>query len=285
MQTPEENVSEFYSSVGWETQGSITEDARRWEDLRDAAKEYVSNCRLRVLKHIPKSGEYILDMASGPIQFPEYLEYSKNFKKRYCVDLSSSALESAKQKIGEHGVFLHGSFFNIPLEENFFDCSISLHTIYHIDENQQEEAVRKLIAVTKIGKRVLIVYSNPNSIFKPINWLITKIPRIPGIMASFFGKSETKSKDGKNRVPSETIDPALYFQPHRLEWWYRFGDVADIQILPWRSLRAKVSRKLIPNNKLGKLMFRTLFYLEDKFPNFFSRHFDYPMIILTKKVA
>ena len=40
----------------------------------------------------------MLDMASGPIQYPEYLVYSSNFKKRYCVDLSKNALEAAKKK-------------------------------------------------------------------------------------------------------------------------------------------------------------------------------------------
>jgi SAM-dependent methyltransferase len=69
-----------------------------------------------------------------------------------------------QKKIGDLGVFLHGSFFDIPLEKDFFACTISLHTIYHIDKDRQEEAVRKLIKVTKPGKSVIIVYSNPNSI-------------------------------------------------------------------------------------------------------------------------
>ena len=118
-------------------------------------------------------------MASGPIQYPEYLEYSKNFNKRYCVDLSDAALESAKLKIGEHGVFLHGSFFDISLDEDFFDCSISLHTIYHMGKDRQEEAVRKLLYVTKVGKPVIILYSNPNAFFPRLIRRITPCVRIP----------------------------------------------------------------------------------------------------------
>jgi len=152
MNNAEEKAARFYNTVGWETEEEITEDAKRNEDLREHAKEYVSKCRLRVLSHIPENGVNILDMASGPIQYKEYLEYSRNFKKRYCVDLSSGALESAKKKIGDHGVSLHGSFFDIPLEEHFFDCAVSLHTIYHIDKDKQEVVVRKLIKVTKPGK-------------------------------------------------------------------------------------------------------------------------------------
>ena len=158
----EESVSKFYNTIRWKTIDGIADDTIRFEDLREHSMKYVSNCRLRVLNQIPESGLNLLDMASGPIQFPEYVEYSKNFKKRYCVDLSTDALEMAKMKIGDHGEFLHGSFFDIPMEENFFDCSISLHTIYHIDKDRQEEAVRKLLYVTKPGKPIIIVYSNPN---------------------------------------------------------------------------------------------------------------------------
>ena len=71
MNSAEERVSKFYNTVGWETKENITEDAKRFEDLRDHAKEYVSKCRLRVLRHIPDHGVNILDMASGPIQYKE----------------------------------------------------------------------------------------------------------------------------------------------------------------------------------------------------------------------
>lgn len=268
----EEKVSKFYNAVGWEIEGEITEDARRWEDLRENAKEYVSKCRLRVLRYIPDNGVNILDMASGPIQYREYLEYSKNFKKRYCVDLSSAALEKAKKKIGDHGVFLHGSFFDIPMEENFFDCSVSLHTIYHINKDRQEEAVRKLIYVTKPGHPIIIVYSSPNTAFIR---LITFPFRLVG-----KAKNILKKLNGKRK---QEEDLGLYFHAHPINWWNRFSDVASVQIMPWRSFSSDMQKWLIPNNKIGRKMFDVLFNLEEHFPNFFVKHFQYPMIILTKR--
>lgn len=273
MKNAEEKVSKFYNTVGWKTKEGITEDAKRWEDLREHAKKYVSKCRLRVLSHIPESGENILDMASGPIQYKEYLEYSKNFKKRYCVDLSAGALEGAKKKIGDHGVFLHGSFFDITLDENFFDCAISLHTIYHIDKDKQEDAVRKLIKVTKPGKPVIIVYINPNDI---ISLLGSSLPlRVLRRERSLMKKRENKTQKEGGVSP--------YFYTHPIEWWNRFNDVASVKILPWRSFRSKDQKRFIPNNKIGSNMFGLLFNLEKRFPNFFVKHFVYPMIILTKR--
>lgn len=262
----EEKVSNFYKSVGWETEGEITEDAKRFEDLRECAREYVTKCRLRVLRHIPDKGENILDMASGPIQYKEYLEYSRHFKKRYCIDLSTKALDAARIKIGGHGVFLSGSFFDIKLEEDFFDCAISLHTIYHIHKDKQEEAVRKLVAVTKSGKPVIIVYSNPHSL---ISYLASPLT----ITRSILRKTD--------RIKGK--EPDLYFFAHPIKWWDRFSDVADILILPWRSFDSGHQKVIIPNNMIGKRMFDVLFSLEERFPNFFVKHFQYPMIILKKK--
>jgi len=264
----EEKVSQFYKNVGWETEGENTEDAKRFEDLRENSAEYVSKCRLRLLRHIPSYGDYILDMASGPIQFKEYFEYSKNYKKRYCVDLSSKALEDAKRKIGDHGVFLCGSFFDIDLDENYFDCALSIHTIYHMDKDKQEEAVRKLVKVTKPGKPVIIIYSNPLAI---INYLFLPLRLLKSLVKRLIGKKKQVSEF------------ELYFFSHPNKWWNRFNDIADVQILPWRSFSSGHQKRLVPNTRFGKKMFDILFKMEDKFPKIFATYFQYPMIILKKK--
>ncbi|MGA7742203.1 MAG: class I SAM-dependent methyltransferase [Polyangia bacterium] len=269
----EEGVSQFYNTVGWETQGDITEDAKRWEDLREHSREYVSKCRLRVLRHIPDHGVTMLDMASGPIQYGEYLEYSRHFEKRYCVDLSAGALEKAKKKIGDRGVFWHGSFFDIPIDENFFDCTISLHTIYHIDKDRQEEAVRKLLHVTKPGKPVIVVYGNPNTL---VSSLRSSIP------VRLLGRMKRILKGTENGI-ARTDGPGFYYHIHPIAWWSRFRDIADVKILPWRSFDSDTQKGLIPDNKIGGKMLDVLFKLEDRFPDFFVKHFQYPMIILTKR--
>jgi len=275
----EDRVSRFYNSIGWKTEGDVTEDAKRFEDLRTCAHDYVSKCRLRVSEHIPDHGINMLDMASGPIQYIEYLDYSKNFQKRYCIDLSSEALEGAKRKIGDHGVFLHGSFFDILLEEEFFDCVVSLHTLYHIDKSRQEDAVRKLVRVTKQGKPVIIVYSNPNNIISRFarSLPISTLRKVIKILKDVLNKREKKISSNME------LEPILYFHPHAIEWWERFNDIAYIKILPWRSLTSENQKRLIPNNRLGNIMFRLLFILEQRFPEFFIKHGAYPMIILTKK--
>lgn len=271
QENPEDIVRKFYSGVGWKQVGEHTEDARRWEDLIPSAAQYVQDCRLRVLRHIPASGDRLLDMASGPIQYPEYLKYSENFNKRYCVDLSENALAVAKQKLGSDGEYFHGSFFDLDFEEDSFDCSLSLHTIYHMDKEKQEEAVRKLIKVTKPGQPVIIVYGNPASLVSRLMSL-TIIKKLRGIKSN-------------NLVIKQTQDTKadLYFFLHPLDWWDRFSDTAKVTVYPWRSFSADAQKKLFPSNSLGTLLLKLLFRLEDRFPRLFVKQAQYPMIVLTKK--
>lgn len=275
LNAPEKKVSDFYNNIGWETQDGISEDAKRWEDLRECAKEYVSMCRLRTQRHIPKSGEFILDMASGPIQYPEYIEFSKNYTKRYCVDLSKDALAMAEQKIGSHGVYINKSFFDAEIDDNYFDCTLSLHTIYHIDKNRQEEAVRKLLNVTKKGAPVIIVYSNPITIQSKIVKILRHTRDFAKTYFNFLLPNRVKIKNNLEEAE-------LYFYCHSLEWWKKFTDVASVNIYPWRSLPAHTQKILFPDNAFGRYMFKILFSLEEKYPAFFVKHFQYPMIVLRK---
>lgn len=267
INTAEQRTSEFYNTVGWVSTDDVTEDARRFEDLRAVAKEYVSKCRLRVTQHVG-SGDRLLDMASGPIQYEEYLSYSAAYQTRHCVDFSADALREAERKLGNHGVYWHGSFFDLDIPENHFDCAISLHTIYHMDKDAQESAVRKLLKVTKPGRPVIIVYSNPRSLPEYIRAVVHKA-----------GRAFVRWR------PEEPVGGAagLYFYPHRLRWFDRFRDVAELTVLPWRSLLASDQRAIIPDNWLGRFLLARLFDLEEKFPRFFVRFGQYPMIILTKR--
>ena len=133
--------------------------------------------------------------------------------------------------------------------------------------------MRKLIKVTKPGKPVIIVYSNPNTF---VSSLRSSFPiRVLRRIRSLLKKNEEKAKNGEG--------VSLYFYPHPIGWWDRFNDVASIKIYPWRSFESSIQKRLIPNNNIGKKMFSLLFNLEERFPDFFIKHFTYPMIILTKR--
>ncbi len=261
-----DQVRWLYDNIGWMQDEGITFDAQSCEDLRPTSAEYVTACRRRILRHLPDSGKRLLDMASGPIQYPEYLEYSNGYKKRVCVDLSIRALDMAREKLGEAGEYLLGDFLEIDLAEDSVDAVVSLHTIYHIDALRQAPTVRKLINVTKPGGTIVIVYANPN-------YFVT------ASLAPL--KRFLKSRKAFNPQEPDQI----YFFRFPLDWWTQFNDVADVKIYPWRTFSTREMKSIIPGNAVGRWMLKRLFALEDCFPWFFSRVGLYPTIVLTKHLG
>lgn len=250
------NVYKFYNEEGWSQRKKNTNDAILFEDLRPVAYEYVSYCRNKINNFLPKRGKNILDFASGPIQYKEYLGYSRNFKKRHCVDFSIQAINLAKKKIGKKGEFYCNDFLKIKFKENYFDAIISLHTLYHISKYKQEKVVRKLIKISKRNSPIIIVYSNPDA-------LVSKFKKI------IFYKKKAKQKK-------------LYFYCHDFRWWKRFSKDAKVEFYPWRSFSAQHQKILFPNNLFGKLLFKILILFENSFPKIFTKYFQYPIIILKK---
>tara|TARA_B100000886_G_scaffold315830_1_gene254057 strand:+ start:72 stop:827 length:756 start_codon:yes stop_codon:yes gene_type:complete len=249
------NVSKFYNKTGWNSNDQITLDSKLFEDNRKVAENYVRKCRLKILNHVPKRGKNFLDFASGPIQYKEYLKYSKNFKYRHCVDFSRQAIIDAKKKLKKRGKYYVADFMELNFPSNFFDCSLSMHTIYHMNKKIQEKAIRKMIKITKPNKPIIIIYSNPNPLIRKVY--------------SIFLKRK------KSRL--------LYFYCYPINWWKRFENECNIEFYCWRSFSSKHQEILIPNNLFGEKILKIIFYLENKFSSFFSRYFQYPMIVLKKK--
>jgi hypothetical protein len=86
-----------------------------------------------------------------------------------------------------------------------------------------------------------------------------------------------------NRTSVIQVEPDLYFYRHELYWWQLFEDVANVKILPWRTFGTEMQKQIFPNNFIGKLMFKILFYIEDLFPKYFAKFGMYPMIVMIKK--
>ena len=259
------SVHSFYNSQGWKIFSNHYEDANINEDLRLNSREYVSKCRKRILRYIPNKGSNILDFASGPIQYKEYLQYSRKFNYRHCVDFSKDAIKIAKSKIGKKGKFYCKDFLDINFKKNYFDCILSIHTIYHIHKNKQKKAIKKLLSISRDNTPIIIIYSNPNNIISKIKLLISF-----NKIKFFFSNKKSK----KN---------SIYFYCHPISWWMQFENEAIVNVYPWRSFSSIHQKFLIPDNLLGKKLFKLLFYLEDKFKNFFINNFQYYTIVLKKK--
>lgn len=266
----ENRVRSFYEGAGWEANSNgYTTDAQLWEDLRPFAADYIRACRRKLLHYLPVSGERILDAASGPIKYPEYVEYSRGFKKRICVDISQKALDQAKARLGDHVEPVCVSILELPFEDSSLDAVISLHTIYHIDKDQQEAAVRQLLRVAKPGAPVVIIYSNPNK-------LLSRIKRIANAPLNALLSRKNTQEDTKGH---------LYFHTHPNSWWNRFRDAAALEIHPWRALTAEDARLRAPSmlgEGIGHAVLSGVLGFERIFPRLAADLGAYPLIVLKK---
>ena len=95
-----QDVRRFYDSIGWQKLSEGTYQNAQYEDLRPVSHAYIHKCHLRINRHLNRSGKYLLDAGSGPIQYPEYLTYSEGYDYRVCLDISIVALEEARDRIG-----------------------------------------------------------------------------------------------------------------------------------------------------------------------------------------
>ena len=127
-----QQVRQFYDQVGWQkVAGDLYQNAR-YEDLRPVSAEYIHRCHLRVGRSLSPSGRYLLDAGSGPVQYAEYLTYSRGYAYRVCADISMLAVQEARRRLGGHALCVVADVANLPFAAGVFDGAVSLHTLHHL---------------------------------------------------------------------------------------------------------------------------------------------------------
>jgi SAM-dependent methyltransferase len=242
-------VQNFYEGPGWKLDNGVTYDAKINENLDLVATDYVHKVRNRIAANLG-AGEKLLDVGCGPIQYSEYEDYSKNFEKRICVDLSQTALDLAKKKIGDHGEYIKGDYLVIPTPTFApYDGAALINVLYHVNKEKQAELVRKILNDLNIGSKLVIVYSNP----KTISELLTKIS--VGVL-HFFKRSIL-------RKPKVELENPIYFFRHPNSFWNQFSDGATIKLMAWRTFSPSLEKIFFKQFFGGKAMLRLLFRLEE----------------------
>lgn len=282
-------VQEFYDEYGWQQIGDGLYQNSRYEDLRPVSKEYVVRCRERVEEYLPEGGHFILDGGSGPVQYPEYIEYSRGYDKRVCLDISQLALKEARRRIGDHGFYVVGDLANLPFKQDVFDAVISMHVIYHLPMEDQESAFREFFRTLVPGGDAVVIYSwgrhsllmrLAEPVVRLAGWFVRLYSRIR------FGKQRPLKYDGKE-IDKETATlltkPGLYSFKHDHRWLEnRIGDLPGFEIRVWRTASSAFLRALVHRQFFGRFWLRLLFWLEEKFPNLLGRIGQYPMVLYQK---
>jgi hypothetical protein len=275
-------VRQFYDRVGWQqVAGGLYQNAR-YEDLRAVSSEYIHRCHLRVRRHLPSEGKFLLDAGSGPIQYPEYLTYSHGYTYRVCLDLSIVALIEARLRIGRHGLFIVADIANLPFKTGVFDGIVSLHTLHHLPAADHKRAYLDLYRTLKDRAKMVVVNGWTDSpLMKFFRPLVDGLDRLGGFLSRrsirLEGPPEEKPVNPSAEKPTGTFVKKMDAQTLKREL-----AGMKVEICVWRSVSVRFLRSVIKEKTGGRLVLRLIFRLEEWFPRFFGEKGQYPLIIIQK---
>jgi SAM-dependent methyltransferase len=280
-----QQVRQFYDQVGWQEVSAGTYQNAHYEDLRPVAREYIQHCHQRVSRHIKAQGRLLLDAGSGPIQYPEYLAYSQGYQRRVCADISIQALQEARKRIGEHGLFVVTDIANLPFAGDVFEGVVSLHTIHHLPEEEHLRAYEELYRVLASGESAVVVNGWPESrLMKRLELLVRLGMRLRNLSARLAGKAPPQPKRAKDPASREaTPAKGTFINRHGVEWMKgEVGSRMPVEILVWRSASVRFTRSLIHTWLGGRYWLRLLYRLEERYPHWFGENGQYPLIVIRK---
>ena len=268
-----QQVREFYDEIGWSRVGEGLYQNARYEDLRPVSREYIHKCHMRVKRYLAPQGNILLDAGSGPVQWPEYLTYSENYRYRLCADISITALKEARSRLGDRGMFVVADIANLPFMPEVFDGVVSMHTIHHLPLSEHRRAYFELNRVLKADKTAVVI----NGWHEPLLMRMAEpFIRLGRLLA---GRSAKRKKSW-----SLEEDQAGTFVEKMTPRWLKkeLKDAVTFKIYPWRSLSPRFMRWFVRPQFGGKAYLRFIFWLEERFPRFFGENGQYPLIVIKK---
>lgn len=285
-----QQVQDFYNRVGWQQVSAGTYQNATYEDLRPVAREYIHRCHLRVARHLASTGNLLLDAGSGPIQYPEYLEYSHGYRHRVCLDISSVALQEARQRIGEHGLFVVGDIANLPFKSDAFDGLVSLHTIHHLPEEEHLQAYGEIHRLLAPGMKAVVVNGWPSSaLMRKYEPLVRLSLRLRHILRRISGQSEPRpegeaSQKKKARQEKDETPKGTFTSRHDVAWMRsEVGSRMPVEIFVWRSASVRFLRNLVFPWLAGRYWLKLLYRLEERSPQQYGEIGQYPLIVIRKE--
>lgn len=281
-------IGQFYDQVGWQLEQEGFYQNARYEDLRPVSAEYIHNCHMRVKDHLAAAGDYLLDGGSGPVQYDEYLTYSEDYRYRVCMDLSLVALQEARKRLGEKGIYINADIANLPFRSDVFDGIVSLHTIHHVPIEEKVRVYQGLYRCLKPGRTMVTVDGWADV---PLAGAMNFFMRVANRLRRWTGKEAPKMPTDvpadQNSTPSNAhakTPVGTYVLKTSAKWFHSvMKGKFPYQIRVWRSVSVKFLRSVIQPEWGGRFWLKVLYRLEEWFPRYFGENGQYPLVIIKKK--
>jgi SAM-dependent methyltransferase len=272
--------------VGWQEVSEGMYQNASYEDLRPVSRKYIQRCHLRVNRFLPPEGDLLLDAGSGPIQYPEYLTYSKHYRKRVCVDISIVALQEARKRIHEHGWFVVADVAYLPFAKETFDGIVSLHTLHHVSVEDQKKSYEQFDRLlNKSGSAVVVNGWGGSPLMQAVSPVIQRMERLFNRSASKSGAPVQKKTAPEDARVESATPKGTFVKKLNADRLQKMLAGKRYQIYCWRSVSVRFMRAMIHPILLGRLWLAILFWLENRFPHFFGVNGQYPLVVIYKSQA
>ncbi len=94
------------------------------------------------------------------------------YQYRVCADISIVALQEARNRIGEMGLFVVADVARLPFKGDAFGGVVSLHTLHHLPINEQKKAYNEIYRVLEPKKSAVLVNGwTESALMKRWHWL------------------------------------------------------------------------------------------------------------------
>ncbi|OYX47871.1 MAG: hypothetical protein B7Y90_12325 [Alphaproteobacteria bacterium 32-64-14] len=266
-----DGVRKFYDTSGWIADDTgLFGETKAFSDIRPRSQAFTNRCIERMGRHFRGGGKFILDAGSGPIPYDGYLNYSENFQKRICVDLSINGLRAAKRKLGDRGVYLQGDLTKLPLKTGSMDAITCNHVIYQMPTELQAPAMMELWRVLKPGGVAVIVYFSSNSRIEN---------RSRKLASKLFGKQQTRPASSQGDSNYE-----LPHQPMPLSWFDEQKWPFTYELDSFRPWSQAFMRDNLPDDWRGQAFMNAFYTAQSAAPNYFAKHGSVPTFVIRKPI-
>jgi len=266
-----ESVKAFYEETGWKKVAGQYVDGILFSDQRDVTAEYRRRYSERLCRHIKREGKYLLDVASGPVPDGPDTVYAQGYDFHVCIDISYAALQNARNNLGHRGLCIQGDILNLPIKDDVVDNVVSLHTVYHLPKDEQQNAFLEIHRVLKPGSNAVVVY-NWGRHATLINLLILPVQ----VYRYLKKRLMPVRKSGRATIKS------LYFYAHSPRWFKTQAWPFDYELHVFRSLNTAFLKVYIHHWLGGRALLSLVYRLEERFPQRAAQLCYFPMFVIKK---
>ena len=257
-------VRQFYDEYGWVVDGEGSGEDKSFRGESEAFAAYARVSTRRVLDALGPARGSVLFVGGGDM--PEsHMAVARTFQRIVCLDLSMVGMEAARRKLGEAAEYVVGSILDADLGTGVFDVVYCAHVLYHINRENQEAAVRRMLKACKPGGRVVLVYANP--------WSPVRV----------VGRTAAALLGPLRKAPPPGAPAKLYYYDHPLGWWRRFSDEAKVGLAPWEAVAGRIATPVLRPRALAAGFVGAAIALEQAAPGLAVRLWQYPLIVLEKR--